>query len=119
MCGFIRAASSAAYCAIKKNPDELPGFPESSCQPSWAALYEDLRRQALEGNSSQRGLGMALLLRQGMVAWMKAWLQSTPRPQEGSKPPASAGAVVADDRLGEVVVILAAMALSHWQEQRI
>jgi hypothetical protein len=54
-----------------------------------------------------------------MVAWMKAWLQSTPRPQEGSKPPASAGAVVADDRLGEVVVILAAMALSHWQEQRI
>jgi hypothetical protein len=50
---------------------------------------------------------------------MTAWLQSTPRPQERWKPPASAGTVMADDRLGEVVVILAAMALSHWQEQRI
>jgi len=84
-----------------------------------AAGYEDLRRQALEGSPSQHGLGMALLLRQGMVAWMKAWLQSTSRPPEGWKSPTDAGAVVTDDRLGKVVVILAAMALSHWQEQRV
>jgi hypothetical protein len=54
-----------------------------------------------------------------MVAWMKAWLESTPRPREGCKPPTDAGAVVTDDRLGKVVVVLAAMALSHWQEQRV
>ena len=92
---------------------------ESNCEPSLAAGYEDLRRQVLEGSPSQRGLGLALLLRQGMVAWMKAWLQSTSRPREGWKLPTDASAVVTHDRLGKVVVVLAAMALSHWQEQRV
>lgn len=35
--------------------------------------YEALRRQALGGESSGWGLGLALLQRRGVVAWARAW----------------------------------------------
>jgi hypothetical protein len=80
------------------------------------AGYEDLRQQALDGGASRQGLGMVLFLRQGMVAWMMAWLEAnSPAPQEKRLWP---GVRVPENQRSEVVAILAAMALSHWEEAR-
>jgi hypothetical protein len=43
--------------------------------------YEDLRQQALAPNSSNRGLGWALLVRQGMAAWRQAMLKPAAEPE--------------------------------------
>jgi hypothetical protein len=40
----------------------------------WTCRYEDLRRGVVEGYRPVRGSwGLALLLRQDLVAWMHAW----------------------------------------------
>ena len=47
----------------------------------WTARYEQLRQQALEQGCGGRGWGLALFLRRGLVAWMRAWPQtSSPKP---------------------------------------
>ena len=94
---------------------------ESGGEPNQALVagYEDLRRQTLDQNPFQQGLGMALLLRKGMVAWMKAWLESAPPVLANCDAPVNTDTIVANDHRNEVVAILAAMAFSHWQEQRV
>jgi hypothetical protein len=54
------------------------------CGEPWTARYEDLRRQELELGivSHVVGWGRALVIRQGLVAWMDAW----PRQQVGALP---------------------------------
>jgi len=40
----------------------------------WACRYEELRRVALSGRTwTSEGWGMTLLVRQGLVGWMRAW----------------------------------------------
>jgi hypothetical protein len=75
------------------------------------AAYEDLRRQVLGGLSS-KGLGMSLLLGQGMVAWMKACSATLAVPCNGCLQPAVPVTVVSDPH-SEVVQILASMALGQ------
>ena len=79
------------------------------------SAYEDLRRQAAECSSSG-GLGMAILLDQGMVAWMLAcsWVAST-HPNNLQRCP-SIAAPVPDELRGEIVLVLAAMALNQAPE---
>ena len=79
------------------------------------SAYEDLRRQAAECASSG-GLGMAILLGQGMVAWMLAcsWVASTN--PESSRPCPTTTAPLPDQLRGEIVLILAAMALKQAPE---
>jgi hypothetical protein len=79
------------------------------------SAYEDLRRQAAEC-SSCGGLGMAIFLDQGMVAWMLAcsWVAST-NPDNGRRYPTSA-APLPDELRGEIVLVLAAMALNQAPE---
>ena len=53
------------------------------CVPpvQWTARYEQLRGQALEQGCGGRGWGLTLLLRHGLVAWMRAWPPtSSPNP---------------------------------------
>lgn len=46
--------------------------------PALTAHYEQLRRDALDrAGPPARGFGLALLLRQGMTAWMRAWSEWT------------------------------------------
>lgn len=73
------------------------------------SAYEDLGRQAAKGSSSQ-GLGMALWLGQGMMAWMPAccWAPST---APNYLRPYSASVALPSDLRGEIVLVLAAMAL--------
>lgn len=42
----------------------------------WRARYEQLRQQALEQGCGGQGWGLALFLRRGLVAWMRAWPQA-------------------------------------------
>jgi hypothetical protein len=50
----------------------------------WMGRYEDLRHGALSAQCSLGGHGLALLLRRGLVAWMRAWPRSGPRlPKSG------------------------------------
>src|SRR6266404_2489491 len=79
------------------------------------SAYEDLRRQAAECSSSG-GLGMAIFLDQGMVAWMLAcsWVAST-HPNNLQRCPSTV-APVPDELRGEIVLVLAAMALNQAPE---
>jgi hypothetical protein len=79
------------------------------------SAYEDLRRQAAQC-SIAGGLGMAIFLGQGMVAWMLAcsWVAST-NPHNVHRCPISA-APLPDELRAEIVLVLAAMALKQAAE---
>src|SRR6516162_9160309 len=101
-----RARSGAAG---KKTTLKQPPAPSNGA--TLVAAYEDLRRQALEGIRSE-GLGLALLLGQGMAAWMKACSATLPIPsQERSVP--TAPVIWASELYTEAIRILASMALGQ------
>ena len=79
------------------------------------SAYEDLRRQAAECSSSG-GLGMAIFLDQGMVAWMLAcsWVAST-NPDNVRRCQTTA-APLPNALRGEIVLVLATMALKQAPE---
>ena len=80
--------------------------------------YEDLRRQVLSQKSAGHGgRGLVLFLRQGMKAWMDAWLSCLiAAPTRAPIESHSLGPAVPWDLRGEVAAILAGMALSIGQE---
>jgi hypothetical protein len=50
-----------------------PARPEGA-REGWTCRYEDLRRGVVQGYAPVRSSwGLALFLRQGLVAWMHAW----------------------------------------------
>jgi hypothetical protein len=67
--------------------------------------YEALRRHALVGEASGWRLGLAVLERQGVAAWLRAWQSIAPTPL----PRPATDFVVAGD---ELVGALASMALA-------
>lgn len=80
-----------------------------------AADYEALRQAVLDGSRGDRELGLALLIRRGMAAWIRAWSAcAAPSPAaEQCEPrmPLPAGL------RGEVTRLLVTMAFSaHHQE---
>ena len=77
--------------------------------------YEDLRRQAAECSNSG-GLGLAIFLDQGMVAWILAcsWVAST-NPDNSRRCPTTAAPLL-DELRGEIVLVLTAMALTQAPE---
>ena len=79
------------------------------------SAYEDLRRQAAECSSSG-GLGLAIFLDQGMVAWILAcsWVAST-NPDNSRRCPTTAAPLL-DELRGEIVLVLTAMALTQAPE---
>jgi hypothetical protein len=79
------------------------------------SAYEDLRRQAAEYSRSG-GLGMAIFLDQGMAAWMLAccWVAST-NPDNSRRCPTTAPPL-SNELRGEIVLVLAAMALKQAPE---
>jgi hypothetical protein len=84
------------------------------------SCYEGLRRQALGSRDGQgRGLGWALLVRQGMKSWMQAWSLRVTRGPAVSTTKTGLEDVSPIQSRQEVVVILASMALGdHRQEAR-
>lgn len=81
--------------------------------------YEDLRWQALKGGAFDQGLGLAMLLRQGMWCWMESWSKCTatgPAPEVSATTPVES---VPAALQGEMATILAGMALSYRQLEAI
>ena len=89
-----------------------PGTPGDS----WTSQYEDLRRTRLDGDWSVNGSwGLALLMRQGLVAWMCTCppeLHDTPVTSKPIPPPAELSKSVS----GQLVTVLTNMVLAARQE---
>jgi hypothetical protein len=77
--------------------------------------YEDLRRQALEGGAFDQGLGLAMLLRQGLCRWMESWSKCTATAQALEISATTSVESVPAASQGEIATILAGMALSYRQ----
>jgi hypothetical protein len=104
--------------AGKKTPLNRAGGARDVAEPqTLISAYEDLRQQAT-GGSSSGGLGMALFLGQGMVAWIRAcsWVSSTA--PDNLRQCQAAAAPLPNDLRGEVVLVLAAMVLNQAPEIR-
>lgn len=82
-----------------------------------AARYETLRSQAIDGQTPVARQGMAVLLRQGMAAWIDAWSRvpepPSPRSARGASPRPRPWP---EESSAALIHVLAAMALSHVQE---
>ena len=52
---------------------EARAGPLAGPEDVWTTRYEALRQQALEGASAAGTWGQTLLVRQGLVAWIRAW----------------------------------------------
>lgn len=80
--------------------------------------YEDLRRQVV-GDGGGHRLGRALFQREGMKAWLEAWSDCAMREAR----PQHAGCDASDlanplnGDLGELVRLLAGMAMGTWQPE--
>ena len=70
-----------------------------------AAHYEAMRGLAVGEGLQRAGLGAALLVSQGMAAWMRGWRACTPAPCPARAPGRSASP-------GEIVGVLTQMALA-------
>lgn len=100
--------------AEKKNTDDQRA---SATEPqALAERYEELRAQVLACRPAGRGLGLALFIREGMVAWANAWdgVAEPPQPErttDGVGVGVSAGTGI------ELVNMLAGMALRTLNEE--
>jgi len=79
--------------------------------------YEALRRAALgEPAGYGQGRGWALLVRRGVAAWMRAWLEVTPTQTKVVRPTTQPNGGLSGALVPELAVILATMALCHLEE---
>lgn len=91
-----------------RSPKAKEATDDGSDRDGGVERYEQLRARALGGDGAGWQLGLALLERQGVAAWARAWPSSTPPLARAARPavvPAAAGA--------ELVGVLATMALAR------
>lgn len=82
---------------------------------AYVARYEELRRHALERQILAGRFGLAIVLRQGLAAWVEQCLK-LPAPQPTPSAEIARPAPLSQDTSAEVIHVLAAMALGHLQE---
>ena len=78
--------------------------------------YEELRAQATGGNRclfTPRGL--ALFLRAGMVAWIRAWSEPTPLGAGSTRATLARTRTLTAGARSEIAMVVACMALSVWK----
>jgi len=89
-----------------------PGGDESTPAPdALRARYEELRDGVLGEGTWGGRLGLALLLREGVAAWMEAWRLCPDRVAPPPSPAGRDGELWSDPRSADVVRVLANMAL--------
>ena len=88
------------------------------CAAAHVARYEALRRDALLRLRLTSRLGLAVLQQYGLAAWMAQW-SKIPMPTPTASAAPARSPVLPDDINTEVIKVLAAMALSHLQEDRV
>lgn len=82
-----------------------------------AGRYEDLRRHMLAGGGSRPRLGLTVLLREGLAAWITICATPAPAMAPGRDPSAGAALQLADDGHADLVHVLAAMALHRFDRR--
>ena len=87
----------------------------------WVEPYEQMRNQALKGKHCLGGWGGAILVRNGMVAWMRARAAlpaRTPanRPANPAVSSPASNAEVSTECYGQIAAILASMFFEARQE---
>jgi hypothetical protein len=78
--------------------------------------YEALRSAVVDGGGS-RELGLALLMRDGMPAWIRAWSTCTGLPSSAHAAASRDGVVLPDGVRGEITRLLVTMALDATREE--
>ena len=88
-------------------------FTDMGSDSSTLLQYESLRSQVLNRQTafSQRGLGLALFIRRGMLAWMKVCHQSMPAATKRPQTPVVAYGVTA-----QMVKVMANITLFNLEE---
>lgn len=111
----IHEVSGGRYYSRKKNGSEAGEERRFGVATDvLAKRYEDLRQQAL-GGACDRGLGLAMLLRQGMCCWMESWSKCLPATPAHESSAATSAESVPTALAGEITTILAGMALNYRQ----
>jgi hypothetical protein len=78
--------------------------------PALMAQYEQLRCDALRrGALATHGLGLALLLRQGMTAWIRAWSEGANNVRGPSPSPLRLPAPLPSEVRSQLTLILASL----------
>ncbi len=91
-------------------------LPQSLAGGDWAARYEQLRKDVLS-QATGGGFGLIILLRQGMIAWMRACADiPVPAPARGSVRGWDAASCLPGDVRSQAAVILAGILLHHPSE---
>lgn len=79
----------------------------------WISRYEELRRHAVgEQVDSVRGVGMAVLIRRGMAAWLDACSRCSPRVDLQAAEPGAGSSTVPQELRNEITEVLTSMVLS-------
>ena len=92
------------------------GMASAQTAPEHTSRYEALRNHALQRDVSVTRHGLAVLLRQGVAAWMEAWSKMPPPSPQPAKDESPRPCPLPDGSSAEVVRILAAMTLGYMQE---
>lgn len=82
-------------------------------QAALTAQYEQLRQIALAGHAEGWRHGLGVLAARGMTGWMNACRTLAPQPAPPAPPTRGAGNHALAEGAGELVAIMAAMALAH------
>lgn len=88
-------------------------LPQSAAGEDWAARYEQLRKDVFS-QATGGGFGLIVLLRQGMIAWMRACACAvTPAPASKSAQLLNPLNSLPGDVRSQAAVILAGILLHH------
>jgi hypothetical protein len=79
---------------------------------SATADYEALRRAVLDGVRAERDLGLLLLMRRGMGAWIRAWSACAAAAAATDRVTRGSVAMLPAGMRGEVTRVLVSMALT-------
>jgi hypothetical protein len=90
-------------------------LPHAIADQDFAAHYEQLRNLAL-GRGSGGNVGLTLLLRQGMAAWMQTCSCGTPPPARDSIPSGNVFNPLPDGVRSQAALILAGIVLNYPRE---
>ncbi len=92
------------------------GMTNEQAAPEHTSRYEVLRNHALQRDVSVARHGLAVLLRQGVAAWMEAWSKMPPPSPQLAEDENPRPCSLPDGSSAEVVRVLAAMTLGCMQE---
>jgi hypothetical protein len=94
---------------VADHPDSQPA--DIGGRPALTARYEQLRQVALAGHAEGWRHGLGVLATRGMTGWMSACRTVSPPPTPAWPARADVDALGRD--AGELVAVMAAMALAH------